>query len=231
MRVLFFDIDGTLLMTNGAGKTAIEATLNREFAVSQPKADIDYGGRTDLSLVKELFELNGLSQPSQSAIQRFFGSYVSILKSDLDRCNSQILPGVESLLDRLLEDDRYELGIITGNILAGAQTKLSHHNLDKYFRFGGYGDRSLRRQDIAIEGLEDAKKALGDQNIEGHRCLVIGDTPHDIVCSRSIKAHSFGVCTGYASKESILAENPSRIFDDLSDMDGVLKNLDEVFAS
>lgn len=228
MRVVFFDIDGTLLMTNGAGKKAIESCLSDHFKVNNPNADIDYGGRTDMSLIRELFQLNGLKEPTIDDISLFFGDYVARLKAELQISGSTILPGVAQLLSALEADDRYELGIITGNIEEGAEAKLSHHNIQNFFRFGGYGNRMPKRDDIAREGLAAAEDHL-DRKLDGKQCLVIGDTPHDIICSRAIGAYSVAVGTGYSNHESLLKESPTMFFENLADTQQVLRSFDELF--
>ena len=230
MRIVFFDIDGTLVLTQGAGKRAIEACLLEHFQVAQPNADIDYGGRTDRSLILELFTLNKLAEPSVDDVGAFFAAYVSCLSTELKESKSIVLPGIPALLDALAADSRYRLGIITGNIVEGAQAKLNHHDIAGYFDFGGYGNTAPRREDIAKEGLAAAEEFLGC-TVRGDQCLVIGDTPHDIICSRAIDAYSVAVGTGYASPLSLQAEEPTVYFEDLSDTEKVLRAFDELFKS
>lgn len=230
MRIIFFDIDGTLILTQGAGKIALRKALKEVFAVSNPNADINYGGRTDLGITHELFSLNGLEAPSPESIHIFFQHYVSYLQDELEKHSGLILPGIESLLAHLHKDDSYHLGIITGNIEKGAMAKLLPHKLNHFFSFGGFGDREFHRDGIAREGLKAASTHLS-KVLEGHQCLVIGDTPHDITCSKAIGAFSIGVCTGYAPEESIAAQKPTRLLKDLSDTQDVLATIDDIFLN
>ncbi len=230
MRILFFDIDGTLILTQGAGKVALKRTLKESFAVSVPDADIEYGGRTDLGIANELFVRNGLNPPTAAELNTFFSSYVRHLKLELAKNSGIILPGVEGLLQQLQHDNRYALGIITGNIKQGAHSKLVSHSLESFFSFGGYGDTKIHRNDIAREGLASASSALS-LALAGKQCMIIGDTAHDIICSRAIGAFSLGVCTGYAAGASIAAQNPTRLVQDLSDTEQILDIIDSIFKS
>ena len=107
-RVIFFDIDGTLILTDGAGKKALSSAMNEVFSLRESNTDIDYGGRTDLSICKEIFELNGI-EFKRELFDDFINTYTNFLKSELQTSKGTLLPGVNTLLERLHNDDRYEL--------------------------------------------------------------------------------------------------------------------------
>ena len=228
-RYIFFDVDGTLILTDGAGKRALAKAIKNKFGLGSSTADINFAGRTDLSICKELHELNRVPFV-ESEFEKFMGLYLSELEVELKKANGSILPGVERLLNRLLNDDRYYLGLITGNIKKGAFSKLSSHGIDNFFSFGGFGDFQELREDIAREGKRDAEN-LYKKEILPEQMLVIGDTPHDVTCSRAIGAKCLAVCTGYASRASIEAENPDWILENLEHTDQVLSLLDDCFSS
>ena len=226
-RFIFFDIDGTLVLTDGAGKRALASAMEKSFDIESANTDIDYGGRTDLSICKEIFNLNGVDfHPSE--FNRFMDCYTSCLRTELQISAGTVLPGVKALLEHLQAEPQYALGLLTGNIRSGAYKKLEAHNLDSYFSFGGFGDRQELRPDIAKEGKQDAEK-FAQKNLRPEEILVIGDTPHDVTCSRAIGASVIAVCTGYSQRSAIEAEKPDLILDDLSDLDAVLGHMDRLF--
>lgn len=220
-KLVFFDIDGTLILTNGAGKEALRVALREEFGVEQPDVDIDYGGRTDRSIVRELLALNKLQASSESLL-RLYHRYLLELKRHLPKTKGVLLPGVLDLLNRLEQDGHVSLGLLTGNIEEGAFAKLAHFKLDRYFAFGGFGDHHEARDDIAREGLRNAEKHL-KRRFEGHEVFVVGDTPHDVSCSRAIGARCIAVCTGYAPRESLIAAEPELLIDDMSETEKLLE--------
>ena len=223
MKVLLFDIDGTLIRSGGAGKLALEKALNETFDLENATADIDYGGRTDFSIVRELLELNGIEY-SDKAKEDLLSSYCSILPQMMKQCDSEVLPGVFKLLDRLKKSDDYALGILTGNLKHGADTKLKSLGLDSYFSFGGYGDHAESRNMIAEKAVQDARKHL---TTSPKSFVVIGDTPKDVECARHVNALAIAVATGYASRESVVNSNPDHFLEDLSDTDHVISLFEE----
>lgn len=227
-RFIFFDIDGTLVLTDGAGKRALAKAVEQKFAIENADTDIDYGGRTDLSICKEIFALNGIEY-KQDLFSSFMTTYTDCLEAELLKSNGSILPGVKELLPILKSDDRYYLGLITGNIRKGAFRKLKSHGIDSYFDFGGFGDKQEHRNGIAIEGKEEAE-SFAKSSIAAKQMLVIGDTPHDIVCSRAIGASSIGVCTGYAPREAIIAQKPDLLLENLGQVEEVLSHFDTLFS-
>ena len=223
MKVLLFDIDGTLIRSGGAGKLALEKALNETFDLKNATADIDYGGRTDFSIVRELLELNGIEYSDQ-AKEDLLSSYCRILPEMMKKCDSEVLPGVFKLLDSLKDNDNYALGILTGNLRYSANIKLQCLGLDSYFSFGGYGDSAESRNMIAEEAVQDARKHL---TTSPKSFVVIGDTPKDVECARHVNALAIAVATGYASRESVVNSNPDHFLEDLSDTDHVISLFEE----
>ena len=219
MKVLLFDIDGTLIRSGGAGKIALEQALNDCFNLENATADIDYGGRTDFSIVRELLELNGVDY-SEGAKDKLLNTYCSLLPDIMNECSSEVLPGVFDLLDRLKDNSDYALGILTGNLKHGADTKLKLMGLDSYFSFGGYGDHAESRNLIAEQAVRDAKRHLTTADLKSF--VVIGDTPKDVECAKHVEAVAVAVATGYASRDSVIKSEPDYFLEDLSDTDRVM---------
>lgn len=220
-KLVFFDIDGTLVLTHGAGKLALGQVFLNEFGITNPKLDIDFGGRTDRSIARELFEINGIKWGQKQLVQ-LFGAYLVFLDEHLEKGSGHLLPGVLELLLELKNHPDVDIGLITGNVEQGAYRKLAQFGIDHFFAFGGFGDNQELRDDIAKEGLERAKAFTG-HSYDTEEITVIGDTPHDVTCSDAIGAKCIAVKTGYAHVDSLAAANPYALLDDLSDTQNVLR--------
>jgi phosphoglycolate phosphatase-like HAD superfamily hydrolase len=221
-RLILFDIDGTLILTKGAGRRALKVALRDEFQVADPCVDIDYGGRTDRSIARELFRINQV-EPRIEHFETLFSRYLSELEQFLGQTKGLVLPGVQPLLAALESHAGAHVGLLTGNIRRGAFTKLAHFGIDSFFGFGGFGDEHELREDIAKSGLAEAREYTGHDFSGPQDIIVIGDTPHDITCSRAIGARCMAVCTGYAPRDKLEAAGPAVMVDDLAETDRLMR--------
>jgi phosphoglycolate phosphatase-like HAD superfamily hydrolase len=128
----------------------------------------------------------------------------------------QVLPGIGALLDCLQQHGKVAVGLLTGNVRDGARLKLGHYGLYHHFAFGGFGDHYFSREEVAREALTAVRKHL-QIHVESEQIWVIGDTPLDVRCARSIGARAVGVATGWHSLEVLAAEQPDLLLADLSD--------------
>jgi phosphoglycolate phosphatase-like HAD superfamily hydrolase len=215
MVVCLFDIDGTLLSSGGAGKAALEEGLADEFGIRGVMDQVSLSGRTDIAIVGDLLRLAGLADTPESRA-RLQAGYLRHLPACLVRCRGTVLPGVEALLGLLLGRNDVAVGLLTGNIRAGARLKLGHFGLHDYFAFGGFGDRHHSRDDVAREALEDVHRHLGAP-VNPARVWVIGDTPLDVGCARAVGAHAVAVSTGWHPRAELEACSPDLLLDDLRD--------------
>lgn len=221
MYAVLFDIDGTLLQTGGAGQLAFAETFAAEFGVQQLSGSVPFAGRSDRAIALELMRAHGVP-PTEESWDQFRAAYLDRLPSALARRQGGVLPGVVALLDELRRHDHPLIGLLTGNLRDGAMHKLGYYGLMDRFGFGGYGDVSDDRCDIAAEALAEAERAAESRNgrANGHRlsgAMVIGDTVHDITCARSINAFAVAVPTGNTPREELAAAKPDLLLDDLSD--------------
>ncbi len=213
-QILFFDIDGTMLSTGGAGQKAMELALVEEFRIDFPFEGVLTAGRTDCGISDEIFQRYQLDDsPGQRT--RFMNSYLERLPDCLAGSSGEILPGVRELLDRLVNHEHCVLSLLTGNYVEGAWIKLRHFKLDHYFQFGGFGDDHAHRDDVARLALANAALHL-KQPVDGRQTWVIGDTPADIQCARAINARAVAVATGMYSSSQLKPHSPDHLFDDLS---------------
>jgi phosphoglycolate phosphatase-like HAD superfamily hydrolase len=215
MRILLFDIDGTLLASGGAGKFAMESALLEEFGLPALTAQVPYSGRTDRAIGRDLLRLHGID-PTPANFQRLHEAYLHRLPNALARQPGRVLPGVVTLLESLAGRSDVAVGLLTGNIAAGAAAKLGHYGLAHHFAFGGYGDRHWERDDVAREALSVAGRHLG-RPIDLNRVWVIGDTPLDVACARAIGARAVAVATGWHSLDELAATSPDLLLPDLAD--------------
>ncbi len=225
MKVVLFDIDGTILWTDGAGRRAVYRALEEVYATAIP-ADLEFDGKTDRQIVRELMEAAGVEQEKihehmDTAISR----YVVELHQELatDDHLGKTYPGIAELLDALEERADVLLGLLTGNVREGAMAKLSAVGLAHHrFRVGAFGSDHASRPELPAIAKARAEELLGHP-VQGSDVVVIGDTPADMSCGRGIGARAIGVATGRYSVEDLLACNPAAAFADLSDTDVVLR--------
>ncbi len=215
MNICLFDIDGTLLSSGGAGKAAMESALVTEFGIDDSPHGVPFSGRTDRAIVQDLFGHYGIEW-SLSNWQRFLAGYLSHLPTCLASHNGQVLPGIASLLEDLSTRNDVALGLLTGNVRDGARLKLSHYHLFHYFAFGGFGDQYFHRDEVAQEALAAVRNHFNG-SVDPERIWVVGDTPMDIRCARSIGAQAVAVATGLHPWEELAAERPDLLLADFSD--------------
>lgn len=214
LQVLFFDIDGTMLSTGGAGQRAMELALTEEFCIDFPFEGVLTAGRTDCGIADEIFQRYQLPDSPQQR-DRFMRSYLERLPHCLNELPGSLLPGIRELLDQLVTQEQCVLSLLTGNYAEGAWIKLRHFQLDHFFEFGGFGDHHPHRDDVARVALASAASHL-KRPVDGSQTCVIGDTPADIQCARAINARAVAVATGMYAAEQLRPHAPDHLFEDLS---------------
>ena len=202
IRLVLFDIDGTLILSGGAGEKAFGRVCATEFKVPDSTRHLHFAGRTDPSIVRDFFTQNQI-EPSAENFQRFFDSYIFWLDHLLGQLDGRILPGVGKWIHDLQQLPQPPLlGLLTGNIRLGAQIKLSHYQLWDSFQMGGFGDDHEDRNKIAAVA-RDRGNAMLRTKLHGEEILVIGDTPRDIACAQAIGAKVLAVATGSYAPEQL----------------------------
>jgi len=222
MIVCLFDIDGTLLASGGAGKAALESALIEEFDIPL-RVHIPYSGRTDRAIIRDLFKAHEIPE-TQENLDRIFQGYFRRLPDSLRRHEGRVLPGILELLASLKTRDDIAVGLLTGNVQAGAKVKLGHFGLFEHFRFGGFGDRHFDRDDVAREAFAMACEHCGPK-VCADRVWVIGDTPLDVQCARAIGAKIAAVATGVHTVAQLAESKPDLLFTDLADHSLLLEKI------
>lgn len=221
MNVCLFDIDGTLLASGGAGKAALEAAFTEEFGVAL-RHHIPYSGRTDRAIMRDLLRFHDVDD-SPDNTSRLMNAYLAKLPETLNTHQGRVLPGILPLLDWLTSAGHFAIGLLTGNVRAGAKVKLGHFGIYERFAFGGFGDRHFDRDDVAREAHAQIHEHLG-RIVAGDKIWVIGDTPLDVKCARAIGAQAVAVATGQHTVAQLAESKPDVLLADLSDAEP-LRNL------
>jgi phosphoglycolate phosphatase len=219
MIACLFDIDGTLLASGGAGKAALELALTEEFGISL-RVQIPYSGRTDRAIARDLLRCHEIDDTTENW-QKLRTGYLARLPDSLNRHHGRVLPGILALLHELQRRGDIALGLLTGNVHAGARVKLGHYGLFEHFAFGGFGDLHFDRDDVAREALAQARTHLGPQ-MTPDRIWVIGATPLDVRCARAIGAKVLAVAT---SMDQLEEAAPDLALSDLADSSSFLELL------
>jgi len=215
VRLVLFDIDGTLVHTGHAGTQAFAKTFATEFNAPNGVEKINFPGRTDVNLVREFFSLHGIPATPEN-FARFFERYAFWLDQIVAQANGGPCRGVMEFIDGLRALPRPpSLGLLTGNRRLGAEIKLRRYNLWHVFEIGAFADDSEDRNQIAVAALERGRRVLG-KDLQPGEIVVVGDTPHDIRCGKFIGAKVLAVATGGATLEELKKHQPDWAVEDLT---------------
>jgi phosphoglycolate phosphatase len=225
-KLVLFDIDGTILLTTGAGRRAIIAALADEVENIAAFEGIRMDGKTDPQIVAEMLAAAGQPEPRESPrIRSLCARYVGLLARELERPTTRttVMPGVHPLLDRLEGEPGVVLGLLTGNLVEGAALKLRSGGIaPERFRVGAYGSDAAHRPDLPPIAARRAEPIFRRMP-RGDEVVIIGDTPADIACGSGIEARAVGVATGAYSVGELQACGPHAVFQDLGGTDAVLE--------
>jgi phosphoglycolate phosphatase len=214
-RLILFDIDGTLISTAGRAGKALTSALLTTYGTAGPFECYRYSGKTDPQIVFELLQMAGLQRAEiATALAQALERYLVNLEAVLRPGTVQVLPGVRELLANLAARPEVELGLLTGNIAAGAEIKLKAAGLLGPFEVGAYGSDSEDRDALVPVARRRALARWGD-DFAGARTVVVGDAPADIRCARAGAARAVAVASGWTPREHLAALAPDAILDDL----------------
>ena len=226
-RIILFDIDGTLLTTAGAAREAFTRALTEAAGQTIHPDGYSFSGRTDPQIARDILTGNGVSGARlEAAIPESIRLYLRYFAEQGSIGKAKLLPGVLQLLDALAERTDVRTALLTGNVEEGARLKLGLFDITRYFDFSisCFGSDDADRYRLPALALERARRAL-DPAIEGSHLVVVGDSEHDVLCGRSIRARAVAVCTGWTSVTVLRALRPHALLTDLSDTARVLAAL------
>jgi phosphoglycolate phosphatase len=210
-----FDIDGTLVDTGGAGMRALQEAAVEHFGDRGP--ELDLAGSTDLGVLAGIAEHFGRPCGPVEA-EAFFATYLRRLEWNLAHGGfpGRVLPGVVELLEELSGSSGMTVGLLTGNIAAGAAAKMRHFGLDRHFAFGAYGCDHADRNRLGPVALERAARHAG-RSFTPEETVVIGDTPKDIDCARALGSRCVAVATGRFTVDELRNAGATRVVASLQD--------------
>ena len=219
-RLYLFDIDGTLITSGGAGETSFREAVAEVCGGVAPLEGVNFAGNTDTGIAREVLIAAG-KEPSQENIMALLDAYLGRLSDRMHQHQGKLLPGIIPLLNHLKERDNCRLALLTGNLAAGAEVKLTHYGVWHYFAFGAYADDHHVRNELGPVAMARALEDHGEE-FTPDQIYVIGDTPRDIECGKAFGALTVAVATGKYSREELASHTPDFLFDDFSDADAVL---------
>lgn len=215
MKLVLFDIDGTLLDAQKAGADSFLRFFEDVFGAHEEPPNIRFAGNTDLNIVQQLVAERG-EPMCEDRLSRFFEGLPGILEEELQARKPLIIPGCADLIHRLNESPHHLLGLVTGNIEGCARVKLNSVDLDPFFPFGGFGCDHPDRNEMAKLAVRRAEEYIpaGD---ELEQCYLVGDTPHDMEAAREVSACAIGMATGHYSEDGLRTAGADAVFPDYTD--------------
>jgi phosphoglycolate phosphatase len=209
--VWLFDVDGTLLLTEGAGRLAIAAAVRDVFGIEDDLTTIAMAGRTDPLIVADVMRAHGLRfEPGMRT--RFWNAVFAHMRRLMDPPRGGLLPGARDLVERVREQPGWTPALLTGNVSEMARIKLGAFGIWERFGFGAFGDEAPDRDALAVVAVTRAAERCG---ASPDRCVVVGDTEHDIACARAAGAKAVAVATGSRTRAQLAQHEPDLLLDDL----------------
>jgi phosphoglycolate phosphatase-like HAD superfamily hydrolase len=217
VKLILFDIDGTLLLTRGSGREATRAAMIEVFGTCGAMDRHVFGGKTDWQTLVELLSESGLtSEGVEAQMAVYEAAAARHLERVIGNYPTTACPGALEVVHALRQRDDVLLGIVTGNTSATAPIKLRAGGFDPdWFVVGAYGSEAMHRDNLPALALERAIRHVG-YDIAPEDVIVIGDTPADVSCARALGARAVAVLTGFSRREELLASAPDDLLDDLT---------------
>ncbi len=214
-----FDIDGTLLLTEGAAREAFASAFHAHFGIEDDLRDIAFAGRVEPLILADILAKHRL-EIADGDEACFWNQVFDRMRRLLGPNRGRLLPGVLPLLDTLALEPAWTLGLLTGNMTEMARIKLDHFGIFDRFAFGAFGEQAPDRNALA----RDAVARIGrEQGLAPDRCIVVGDTEHDIACARAAGARVVAVATGGTRREALAEHGPDLLLDDLTDAPALVR--------
>jgi phosphoglycolate phosphatase-like HAD superfamily hydrolase len=224
MKLLLFDIDGTLLMGRGIPRKVFLNVIQRRFPDFPSDQKVRFSGMTDPQIVHDLLSFNGYSYLlTDRLVQEIIDEFIIDLPHQMNRANPpQLLPGVRELLEYCDTHPACFLGLVTGNVMQGARIKLDAVDIYHYFAVGAFGSDHRDRNQLPPIALERAAHYF-NRNFSKGQVWIIGDSVKDVQCARANQLNCLAVSTGFTSEKELMEEKPDYLLPDLTDLRHVLR--------
>lgn len=216
--LLLFDIDGTLLLTGGAGKIAFEEAFEELFEIPDAWGNLDPHGKTDPAIFDEVAQrkLGRLLTEGESDL--LMELYEELFEAHILRSpRFELMPGVVEILEHLSRDRHIFLALATGNFERAGRMKLKRGGIEHYFLTGGFGNDARERVEILRAAVAYSEE-FARERFEKDRIFVIGDTEHDIAAAKKAGVRSIAVLTNGRTHQSFEKAPPDHILKDLTDI-------------
>jgi phosphoglycolate phosphatase len=223
MRLILFDIDGTLISSGGAGEHALKLAFTELYGIDDDMSGIEIAGRTDSGIILQVLRKNQIETTPEN-IEAYLDCYLRFLDLELPRREGRVLPGILELLVRLQAHPHIALALLTGNVARGAQKKLAYYGLWNFFEFGAFADDDADRNKLGGFAQARALEKYGREFL-GADIDVVGDTAHDIACGKVIGARTIAVATGSFPLAKLEESSPDFAFENLGDVEAVTARL------
>lgn len=217
MKLILFDIDGTLISSGGAGAKAMNLAFEEVFSVPDAFKGISMAGKTDIRIMKEGLKKHGLDSENGN-IQGLCEKYLEHLRTQIETPRRHLKSGIREAVLKLNAMENIYLGLLTGNIEAGARIKLGSFALNQFFPIGAFGSDDEDRNRLLPVAAERFRNTY-NREIDYRDCIVIGDTPRDVECAKVYGAYSIAVATGPYSYETLAKFLPDMVLRDITEMD------------
>jgi phosphoglycolate phosphatase len=217
MRLVLFDIDGTLVDCGGQTRQPFGEALVEVFGETGALDSYEFSGKTDTRIVYDL--LTGAGRAAEDVLPRIEEvreAYLPRLERGLRVERMRVLPGVAELLEALAVEPDVTVGLLTGNWERGARIKLAPHDLNRNFPFGSFGDGRLDREELPPVAWERAHAAVG-RRFAPHETLIVGDAVPDVLCAHAHGIRCLAVASGWTSAERLTAAGADWVVPDLRD--------------
>lgn len=208
-----FDIDGTLLLTDGAARDAFARAVGERFPGRDPLGDVSFAGRIDPQILRDILAHHGTTFGAAEEAA-FWRSVHAHMRAALTPGRGRVLAGVHEVLAEVAREPGWEAALLTGNTTEMARMKLAHFGLLDRFAFGAFGEEAEDRDRLACLAVARAVDRWG---VAPTQCIVVGDTEHDVRCARFAGARAVAVATGSRPRAALAAESPDLLLDDLRD--------------
>ena len=224
MRLILFDIDGTLVLSGGAGSRALKQAIHQAYGVPDSLDGVRVHGKTDRQIVREVLSHYGAEHLfTEETIAPLFANYISLLREELSSGeNFEVLPGARELVRTLNRTTGIILGLATGNVEEGARMKLERAGLNAFFSFGGFGSDAENRTELIRIAIHRAGEI---ESLDPGAVYMIGDTPRDIVHGKEAGAHTIAVASGSYSAEALEGYKPDLVADSLDPIQPIVEFL------